>query len=55
MWVSRTSGTAARAGAPDALFETFLEQHVPQGNESPSDDSVDSESVQPEQQDEGLF
>ena len=30
MWVSRESGAPARAGAPGALFEAFLEQYAPQ-------------------------
>ena len=29
-WVSRESGAPTRAGAPGALFETFLEQYAPQ-------------------------
>ena len=40
MWVSRESGTPARAGAPGALFEAFLEQYAPQpGMGGVSDDS----------------
>ena len=55
MWVSRETGAPARAGAPDALFEAFLEQHAPQPGAEVDDMGVDAESVEPEVSDEGLF
>jgi penicillin-binding protein 1A len=55
MWVSRETGAPARAGAPDALFEAFLEQHAPQPGAEVDDMGVEAESVEPEVSDEGLF
>ena len=45
MWVSRESGAPTRAGAPGALFETFLEQYAPQpGMGGFGDDGVGAET-----------
>jgi penicillin-binding protein 1A len=55
MWISRETGAPARAGDPSALFEAFLEQHAPQPGADVNDTGVDTESVEPEVSDEGLF
>ena len=56
MWVSRESGAPARAGAPGALFETFLEQYAPQsGMGGFGDDDVGAETVAPAAGDESIF
>jgi penicillin-binding protein 1A len=56
MWVSRETGAPARANAPDALFEAFLEQHAPQpGTIDYSDEGVDAETVEPSTSDDSLF
>jgi penicillin-binding protein 1A len=52
MWISREDGSPARAGAPDAVFEAFLEQHTPQAGTM---ETNDVEQVEPETTDEGLF
>ena len=56
MWVSRETGTPARANAPGALFEAFLAQHAPQpGTIDYSDEGVDAETVEPSTSDDSLF
>jgi penicillin-binding protein 1A len=56
MWVSRESGAPARAGAPGALFESFLEQYAPEpGMSGVGDDTVGAETVQPTAGDDSLF
>jgi len=55
MWVSRETGQPTRAGAPGALFEAFLEHHVPQPGSSGYSDEVGAEAVQPASGDESLF
>ncbi|HEX9208816.1 MAG TPA: PBP1A family penicillin-binding protein [Steroidobacteraceae bacterium] len=56
MWVSRETGAPARAGAPGAVFEAFLEQYAPQpGVIDYSDESVDAETVEPATTDDSLF
>jgi penicillin-binding protein 1A len=55
MWVSRETGQPARAGAPGALFEAFLEEHPPQPGSSAYSDEVGAETVQPSSGDESLF
>ena len=55
-WVSRDSGAPMRAGAPGALFETFLEQYAPQpGMGSFGDDGVGAETLEPSAGDESIF
>jgi penicillin-binding protein 1A len=55
-WVSRDSGAPMRAGAPGALFETFLEQFAPQpGRGSFGDDGVGAETLEPSASDESIF
>jgi penicillin-binding protein 1A len=55
-WVSRESGAPVRAGAPGALFETFLEQYAPQpGMGSFGDDGVGAEALEPAAADESIF
>jgi penicillin-binding protein 1A len=55
-WVSRDSGAPMRAGAPGALFETFLEQYAPQpGMGSFGDDGVGAETLEPAAADEPIF
>jgi penicillin-binding protein 1A len=55
MWVSRTSGLPASAGAPGAVFETFLEGHVPDAGAIAADGELAGESVDPTTDDEPLF
>jgi penicillin-binding protein 1A len=55
MWVSRTSGTPTRAGAPGALFETFLEQYAPKPGTIDYSDAVGAETVEPATGDDSLF
>ena len=56
MWVSRETGAPARAGAPGALFEAFLEQYAPQpGMGGFSDDGVGAEAVESAAGDESIF
>ncbi len=55
-WVSRESGAPTRAGAPGALFETFLEQYAPQpGMGGFGDDGVGAETIEPAASDESIF
>jgi penicillin-binding protein 1A len=49
MWVSRSSGTPTRAGAPGALFEAFLETYAPQPGTlagTGGDEAVGAESIE---------
>ena len=55
MWVSRETGQPARAGAPGALFEAFLEQSAPQPGSIDYSEEVGAETVQPASGDESLF
>ena len=55
MWVSRTSGLPASAGAPGALFEAFLEGHLPDTGAIAADGELAGESVDPTTDDEPLF
>ncbi|NJD30434.1 MAG: PBP1A family penicillin-binding protein [Gammaproteobacteria bacterium] len=56
MWVSRETGAPTRAGAPGALFESFIEQYAPQpGTVDSGDESVDAETVDPATTDDSLF
>jgi penicillin-binding protein 1A len=55
MWVSRTTGLPASAGAPGALFETFLEGHLPEAGTSAADRELEGESVDPTSGEEPLF
>jgi penicillin-binding protein 1A len=56
MWVSRESGTPARAGAPGALFEAFLEQFAPEpGMSVVGDDTVGAETVESTAGDDSIF
>jgi penicillin-binding protein 1A len=55
-WVSRESGAPARAGAPGALFEAFLEQFAPQpGGGGLDDDGVGAETVDAAAGDDSIF
>jgi penicillin-binding protein 1A len=56
MWVSRESGAPARAGAPGALFEAFLEQFAPEpGMGGVGDDTVGAETVESTAGDDSIF
>jgi penicillin-binding protein 1A len=57
MWISRDTGQPARLGAPGAMSEVFLEDHVPSSSWSIewSDDEAAAEAVAPESSDESLF
>jgi penicillin-binding protein 1A len=54
MWVDRSTGRPTAAGAGGAVFEAFLETHVPQADSIAADDS-DAESVDPASGDDTLF
>ena len=55
MWVDRGTGRPAAAGAAGAVFEAFLEAHVPQADASGEVDEVGAESVEPATADDTLF
>ena len=55
MWVDRSTGRATSAGAGGAVFEAFLEAHVPQGDAMEAVDEVGAESVEPAAADDTLF
>jgi penicillin-binding protein 1A len=55
MWVDRGSGRPASAGASGAVFEAFLEAHVPQADALAEADEVGAESVEPATADDTLF
>jgi penicillin-binding protein 1A len=55
MWVDRETGRPTSAGAPGALFEAFLEGHVPQPGEWADADDIGAESVEPDAADDTLF
>jgi penicillin-binding protein 1A len=54
MWVDRGTGRPTSAGAGGAVFEAFLEAHVPQADAMPATDEVGAESVEPDA-DDSLF
>jgi hypothetical protein len=53
--VSRTSGYPTSAGVAGALFEVFLEGHVPEAGALATGADVDGESVDPAAGDDSLF
>jgi penicillin-binding protein 1A len=55
MWVNRSSGYPSSAGSPGALFEVFLEGHVPDADAPASGVDNDGESVDPTAGDDSLF
>ncbi len=55
MWVSRSSGQPTSAGAPGAVFETFLEGRVPEAGAPAASVDLDGESVDPSAGDDSLF
>jgi len=55
MWVDRSSGRPTAAGASGALFEAFLETHVPQAGMLDEADEVGAESIEPAAADDSLF
>lgn len=55
MWVDRSSGRPTAAGAGGAVFEAFLESHVPQAGSVLEADEVGAESVDPAAADDTLF
>jgi penicillin-binding protein 1A len=55
MWVDRSSGRPTAAGASGALFEAFLETHVPQAGMLGEADEVGAESIEPGAADDSLF
>jgi penicillin-binding protein 1A len=55
MWVDRSSGRPTSAGASGAVFEAFLEAHVPQGDALAEAEEVGAESVEPATADDTLF
>jgi penicillin-binding protein 1A len=54
MWVDRSTGRPTSSGAAGAVFEAFLEAHVPQADALPATDEVGAESVEPDA-DDSLF
>ena len=56
MWVDRHSGRSTTAGTSGAIFEVFLEAHVPQVDSGfVAADEVGTESVEPATADDTLF
>jgi penicillin-binding protein 1A len=55
MWVDRGTGRPTSAGAGGAVFEAFLESHVPQVGSTLEADEVGAESVDPAATDDTLF
>jgi len=55
MWVDRSTGRPTPAGASGAVFEAFLESHVPQADALGDVDEVGAESVEPAAADDTLF
>jgi penicillin-binding protein 1A len=55
MWVDRSTGRPTAAGASGALFEAFLETHVPQAGLLDEADEVGAESIEPATADDSLF
>jgi penicillin-binding protein 1A len=55
MWVDRRSGSPTAAGAGGAVFEAFLEAHVPTADAAIEADDVGGESVEPAAADDTLF
>ncbi len=55
MWVDRGTGRPTSAGAGGAVFEAFLEPHVPQTGSTLEADEVGAESVDPAATDDTLF
>ena len=55
MWVDRSTGRPTSAGAGGAVFEAFLESHVPQAGAALEADEVGAESVDPAAADDTLF
>jgi penicillin-binding protein 1A len=55
MWVDRSTGRPTSAGAAGAVFEAFLEAHVPQADALAAGDEVGAESVEPDAADDSLF
>jgi penicillin-binding protein 1A len=55
MWVNRSTGYPTTAGSRDALFEVFLEGHVPDSNAPAEGLDIDGESVDPATGDDSLF
>jgi penicillin-binding protein 1A len=55
MWVDRGTGHPTAAGAAGAVFEAFLESHLPQADAMADADDVSAESVEPATADDTLF
>jgi penicillin-binding protein 1A len=56
MWVSRSSGSPTSASAPGALFESFLEQYVPQADTYiDTGEGTAAESIEPATGDDSIF
>jgi penicillin-binding protein 1A len=55
MWVDRSTGRPTSAGGSGAVFEAFLEAHVPQGDAPAEAGDVAAESVEPGAADDTIF
>jgi penicillin-binding protein 1A len=55
MWVNRASGYPTTAGSSGALFEVFLEGHVPDASAPANSLDAEGESVDPAAGDDSLF
>jgi penicillin-binding protein 1A len=55
MWVDRNTGRPTAAGGGGAVFEAFLESHMPQMDSAGVTDEVGAESVEPAAADDTLF
>jgi penicillin-binding protein 1A len=55
MWVDRETGRPTMAGAPGAVFEAFLDGHLPDASSLDVDDGVGAESMDPTTSEDSLF
>jgi penicillin-binding protein 1A len=55
MWVDRETGRPTMAGAPGAVFEAFLDGHLPDASTLDVDDGVGAESMDPTTSEDSLF
>jgi len=55
MWVNRSTGRPTSAGASGAIFEAFIEAHVPQVDATESDPELAGEDVDPVAVDDSIF
>jgi membrane carboxypeptidase/penicillin-binding protein len=55
MWVNRDTGRPTTAGSAGAVFEAFLEGHLPDAGAPELTDEVGAESMEPTASEDSLF